>query len=369
MTTSTPTAGETETTAIEFHPLTVAAVEAQTDDSVAVTFEVPDELRGRFVHRPGQHIVVRKEIGGEDIRRSYSLCSTPGTVRVGIKRIPDGVFSSFATSELKPGDVLEVMAPIGEFIHDADAPGHYVAIAAGSGITPVLSMIWTALERQPGTEFTLVYGNRTSQSIMFLEELEDLKNRFPQRFQVVHVLSREPHQVPLFQGRIDAEKLRTLAATLIDPGAVDGWYLCGPLDMVEAGQVTLAELGVAESDVHYELFFDQRVEPMVEAPSDDTGFATVYVTMDGRTSMVKADPDGPALLDYARSVRSEVPFACKGGMCATCKAKVIEGEVTMAKNYALTEDELAAGYILTCQSHPVSDELFITYDVHGGMGR
>lgn len=369
MTTSAPTAGSTEAGTIQFHPLTVAAVDTQTDDSVAVTFTVPDDLRERFTHTPGQHIVVRKVIDGEDIRRSYSLCATPGTVRVGIKRIPDGVFSSFATTELKPGDVLEVMAPIGDFIHDTNTPGHYVAIAAGSGITPVLSMICSALEQQPQTEFTLVYGNRTTQSIMFLEELEDLKNRFPQRFQVVHVLSREPHQVPLFQGRIDSEKLRTLASTLIDPVTVDGWYLCGPLDMVEAAQATLADLGVDESDVHYELFYDQRVEPVAEAPSDDTGFVTVYLTMDGRTSMVMVDPDGPPLLDYARSVRSEVPFACKGGMCATCKAKVLEGEVTMAKNYALTEQELAAGYILTCQSHPVSDELTITYDVHGGMGR
>ena len=355
---------------IEFHPLTVASVDTQTDESVAVTFEVPDDLRPLFRHTPGQHVVVRTEIDGEEIRRTYSICSAPGeAVRVGVKRIPNGVFSTWATTELKAGDTLDVMAPIGEFLLDPTTPGRYVAVAAGSGITPILSMITAALDQQPTSEFTLVYGNRTSLSIMFLEELEDLKNRFPQRFQVVHILSREPHQVPLFEGRIDGDKLRSLAAGLIDPGRVDGWYLCGPLDMVETTRATLDSLGVDEADVHYELFYDQRIEPVPEPADDATGAVTVHVTIDGRTSVVKADPTGPPLLDYARSVRAEVPFACKGGMCATCKAKVEAGEVTMEKNYALTEEELAAGYVLTCQSHPVSDEVSITYDVHGGVGR
>lgn len=355
---------------VEFHPLKVAAVDAQTDESVAVTFEVPDDLRPLFQHTPGQHVVVRAEIGGEDVRRTYSICSAPGeAVRVGVKRIPNGVFSTWATTELKPGDTLDVMAPIGEFLHDPSKPGRYVAIAAGSGITPILSMITAALEGHPSTEFTLLYGNRTSLSIMFLEELEDLKNRFPQRFQVVHILSREPHQVPLFQGRIDEEKLRSLAATLIEPDRVDGWYLCGPLDMVETVRATLGSLGVDDADVHYELFFDQRIEPVPEADDDAEGTVTVHVTIDGRTSVVKADPNGPPLLDYARSVRAEVPFACKGGMCATCKAQVLSGEVVLEKNYALTDSELAAGYVLTCQAHPVSDEVSLTYDVHGGVGR
>ncbi len=355
---------------VEFHPLKVAAVDSQTDESVAVTFEVPDDLQPLFRHTPGQHVVVRTELGGEDVRRTYSICSAPGdAVRVGVKRIPNGVFSTWATTELKAGDTLDVMAPIGEFLHDPAKPGHYVAVAAGSGITPILSMITTALESQAATEFTLIYGNRTSLSIMFLEELEDLKNRFPQRFQVVHILSREPHQVPLFEGRIDEDKLRSLTSSLIEPDQIDGWYLCGPLDMVETARSTLASLGVPEDAVHYELFFDQRIEPVVEVDDDAEGMATVHVTIDGRTSVVKADPNGPPLLDYARSVRSEVPFACKGGMCATCKAQVVSGEVTMEKNYALTDEELAAGYVLTCQSHPVSDEVTLSYDVHGGVGR
>ncbi len=358
--------------AVEFHPLTVSAVDRPTDESVAVTFAIPDALQDLFRHTPGQHVVVRTDIDGEDVRRTYSICSAPGEpVRVGVKRIPNGVFSTWATTELQPGDTLDVMAPIGEFLLDPSQPGRYVAVAAGSGITPVLSMITAALEQQPATQFTLVYGNRTSLSIMFLEELEDLKNRFPQRFQVVHILSREPHQVPLFQGRIDEDKLRSLTATLIDPRAVDGWFLCGPLDMVENARSTLASLGVDDGRVHYELFFDQRVE-VPDDLADDVqveGAVTVNVTIDGRTSVVMADPNGPPLLDYARSVRAEVPFACKGGMCATCKAQVIDGEVTMDKNFALTAEELAAGYVLTCQSHPITDEVTLTYDVHGGVGR
>lgn len=356
--------------AVEFHPLTVASIEQQTDESVSVTFDVPDDLHGLFNHRPGQHVVVRAMLDGEDVRRTYSICSAPGDpVTVGVKRIPEGLFSTYATTELKPGDTLDVMAPIGEFTLDPSRPGRYVAVAAGSGITPVLSMIRAALRHQPASEFTLVYGNRNSLSIMFLEELEDLKNAFPDRFQVVHILSREPHQVPLFQGRIDGEKLRSLTSTLIEPSSVDGWFLCGPLELVETAQTTLADLGVGADKVHFELFFDQRIESVPEPSDDVEGASTVSVTIDGRTSVVMADPDGPPLLDYARSVRAEVPFACKGGMCATCKAQLLSGEVSMTKNYALTDDELAAGYILTCQAHPTSTELAITYDVHGGVGR
>lgn len=357
---------------VEFHSLEVADVQPQTDESVAITFDVPEHLRDRFRHVPGQHVVIRADLAGEDVRRTYSICSPVAdgsAVQVGVKRIPDGVFSTYATTSLQAGDRLDVMAPIGEFTLDPTKAGRYVAVAAGSGITPVLSMIRSALEAEPSTQFTLVYGNRTSLSIMFLEELEDLKNRFPTRFQVVHVLSREPHQVPLFQGRIDGEKIRSLAASLIAPQAVDGWFLCGPLEMVENVQATLAELGVTEDAVHYELFYDQRVEASPEPAGGSEGSVTVHVTIDGRTSTVMADPDGPPLLDYARSVRAEVPFACKGGMCATCKAVVVSGEVAMDKNYALTDEELEAGYVLTCQSHPTTSEVMLSYDVHGGVGR
>lgn len=358
---------------IEFHRLKVAEVRPETDESVSITFDIPEDLTGTFVHVPGQHLVIRRELGGEDLRRSYSICSAPGEgVRIGVKRIPDGAFSTWATTELAPGEILEVMAPIGEFTVDcrADQARNLVMVAAGSGITPVLSMATAVLRDEPGSEVTLLYGNRNSRSIMFHEELEALKNRYPERFRMIHILSREAHQVPLFEGRIDGEKLRRLAEALIDVGAVDRWYLCGPLEMVEDLTGTLVDLGVPAERVDSELFFDQRIE-RVPAPSVDQGdLVEMRVTIDGRTSVVLVDPAGPPVLDYARSVRAEVPFACKGGMCATCKAVVVEGEVTMAKNYALTDEELAAGMILTCQSHPVGDgPLIVSYDVHGGIGR
>lgn len=367
MSTVSPTA--TSSPAVEFHPLAVADVEPLTDDSVAVTFDVPEDLGHRFTHVPGQHVIIRADINGEEVRRTYSICSPPGTLRIGVKRIPDGVFSTYATTKLAVGDVLEVMAPIGEFTLEpsATAGGRYVAVVAGSGVTPVLSMVAATLEQQADAHFTVVYGNRTTQSIMFIEELEGLKDRFPSRLQLFHVLSREPHQIPLFEGRIDAEKIRLLTNSLIDAGAVDGWFLCGPLAMVETVEATLGELGVEPGHIHTELFYDQRIETVPDDtnPADDAGSCTVRVTIEGRTSELRARPDGPSLLDYARAVRAEVPFACKGGMCATCRAVVTEGEVTMTKNYALTPEELEVGFVLTCQAHPVTDEVHLNFDARG----
>jgi len=358
---------------IEFHQLKVAEVRPETDESVSITLEVPDDLTEAFHHVPGQHLVIRRDLGGEDVRRSYSICSAPGEgLRIGIKRIPDGVFSTWATTELTPGEVLEVMAPIGEFMTECrtDQARNVVLVAAGSGITPILAMATTILRDEPASSVTLLYGNRTAQTIMFHEDLEGLKNRHPERFRMIHVLSREPHEIPLFEGRIDGEKLKRLSGSLLDVDAVDGWYLCGPLEMVDELSSTLDQLGVPEDRINAELFFDERIEapPAVEVSTE--GLVEVQVTIDGRTSVVNVDPDGPSLLDYARSVRAEVPFACKGGMCATCKGRLVEGEVTMAKNYALTDEEVEAGMVLTCQAHPVGDgPLILTYDVHGGVGR
>ena len=351
--------------AVEFHPLTVS-VEPETTDSVRVSFEVPSHLRETFHHAPGQHLVLRADIDGVDTRRSYSICTSPGaeTLAVGIKAIPGGSFSTYATSDLCSGDTVEVMAPIGDFTHQIDptANAHYVALAAGSGITPILSIVTTILEQEPGSTVTLVYGNRTVASIMFLEELEALKNRHPERFQLIHVLSREANQVELFNGRIDADKLRRLTATLVPAATVDTWFVCGPLDMVETATDTLTEIGVDANRIHSELFFDQRIEaPDPEAAAEAP--LTLSFTLGGRTIEVGASTDGPTLLDYARTARPEVPFACKGGMCASCKARVIEGEVAMAKNYALTEEDLAAGLILSCQARPVDGDVAITYDL------
>lgn len=345
--------------AARFHCLPILAVEPETEDSVSITFDVPEELRASFVHRPGQHLVVKADINGSEVRRTYSICSIPGApLRIGIKRLPNGVFSCWATTRLHAGDSLDVMAPIGEFtlVRSGLRAKRRVAFAAGSGITPVLSIIASALVVEPESEFSLVYGNRTSRSIMFLDEIEGLKNRYPDRFSVVHVLSREPHQVPLFEGRIDEAKVRFLADTLLATETIDEWYLCGPLGMVETVSSTLADLGVSSDNVHSELFFDERIEALPEHEDDTEGLVEVAVTISGRTSVVLVDPEGPPLLDYIRSVRADVPFACKGGMCATCKAHLVRGSVTLAKNYALTATELADGYVLTCQAHPASSE-------------
>ena len=357
---------------VEFHPLPVT-VRRETDESVRVSFAVPADLRDTFRHVPGQHLVLRAILDGEDVRRSYSICTSPsvGELSVGIKRIPGGRFSTWATTALSTGDTLEVMAPIGEFGYapDPECCGHYVALAAGSGITPVLSILTATLETEPASRATLIYGNRTAGSIMFLEDIEALKNRFPDRFSVVHVLSREPHEIPLFEGRIDPAKIRSLAGSLLDVADVDHWFLCGPLDMVEDATATLGELGVPAERIHSELFFDQRIEAPPAQDEEPANGVRLTVTLDGRSSVVVVDPDGPSLLDYARSVRAEVPFACKGGMCATCKAKVICGEVRMTKNYALADAEVAEGFVLTCQAHPVGGDVTLSFDIHGGLGR
>lgn len=357
---------------VEFHSLPVR-VHPETEDSVALSFVIPEELRTEFRYTPGQHLVLRATLDGEDVRRSYSICSSPSDdeLRVGIKRIPNGTFSTYATTVMSAGDVLDVMAPIGDFGYEPDPTrsSNLVALAAGSGITPILSILASALEVEASTRCTLVYGNRTSTSIMFIEEIEALKNRFPDRFQVVHVISREPHEVPLFEGRIDEQKLRTLCSTILDPDAIDQWFVCGPLEMVETAEETLASMGVPGEVINTELFFDERIEQIPEDTALRENMIRLELTVDGRTSVVDVDPEGPSLLDYARSVRPEVPFACKGGMCATCKAQVIDGEVRLDKNYALTSEELDAGFILSCQAHPVDGDVRISFDVHGGLGR
>lgn len=364
--------GAASRVAVEFHSLRVR-VRPETADSVCITFEVPEELREHFRHVPGQHVVLRTELDGEDVRRSYSICTSPSddALRVGVKRIPGGVFSTHATTGLHDGDSLDVMAPIGEFTHQPrhETEAKYVALVAGSGITPVLSILTAILEVETASECTLVYGNRTSASVMFLEELESLRNKHHERFRVLHVLSREPNELPLFHGRIDADKIRLLAVSLIDVDSIDAWFICGPLEMIETAIETLRGLGVSDERLHHELFFDQRIEEVPEAAPDVEGLVSFTFTLEGRTSVVSVDPSGPSLLDYARSVRSEVPFSCKGGMCATCKAYVLQGEISMTKNFALTAEETAEGLILSCQAHPIDGDVVITYDVRSAVGR
>jgi ring-1,2-phenylacetyl-CoA epoxidase subunit PaaE len=350
-----------------FHRLEVTEIEPLTDDSVAVTFDVPPELEDVFTFVPGQHVTVRANIDGHDVRRSYSISCPPGQgkVRVGVKRVPTGVFSTFATTRLARGDVLEVMPPVGEFTLPSELTDkHLVAIVAGSGITPVLSMITTALSTDPTCRFTLIYGNRTSMSVMFIEELEALKDRFSDRFHLMNVLSREPQPVDLFTGRIDADKLGTILSALVDPDGVDEWFLCGPYGLIETARTTLEERGVAGDSIRDELFFagDTPPIPVVDESDAQEGSVHVGFTLGGRRSTVGMEPD-QTLLEAAMRVRQGLPFSCKGGMCATCKAHVVSGEVRMDKNYALVADEVKAGFVLTCQSHPVTDTVEIDFDV------
>lgn len=352
---------------VVFHPLRVTEVTPLTDEAVTVTFDVPGDLAETFSYIPGQHVTVRAEVQGEDVRRSYSICanSASGKLRVGIKRLTGGFFSTYATTVLSAGDVLEVMPPVGEFTIDLDPsrPRRAVAIAAGSGITPVLSLISSSLEAEPGARWTLLYGNRTANSIMFLDDLEGLKDRYRDRFQIFHILSREGSDVPLLSGRIDAEKIRLIYQRLMGGSPVDGWYLCGPYDMVMDAHDTLAELGVDQDRIHDELFFAGPVDESKLPPEPLPGEGSVELTviLDGRAVTTRMAPEN-TVLDAALRVRSELPFSCKGGMCATCKGRIEEGEVTMDKNYALIDSEVEAGYVLTCQSHPTTEKVVVRYD-------
>jgi len=369
-----------------FHPLRVASVEPLTDDSVTIRFDVPAELAEDYAFSHGQHLTIRTELAGDDVRRNYSICSPAGSgvLRVAVKRLPGGAFSEHALDVLRPGDVLDVMTPSGRFFTELDPANrkHYACVAAGSGITPILSIVATALATEPRSSVTLVYANRTHTSVMFLEELEDLKDSYPDRFQLVHVLSREPQEVELFSGRLDADRMARILAGILPPDTVDEWFLCGPFDLVSDLRKLLISERVPRRAVHAEIF---HVEPGAPprrarraptgpsapaAPSAPGGLggdpagqgAKVTITLDGRTSSFSLAPEGPAVLDAALAVRADAPFACKGGVCGTCRAKVLEGSVEMDTNWALEPDEVEKGYVLTCQSHPTTDTLVLDYD-------
>ncbi len=351
-----------------FHRLRVAEVERETEEAVAVTFEVPSRLKPDFAYLPGQHMTVRAEIDGEDVRRSYSLCADAGVgrLRIGVKRLPGGRFSTYANSSLRAGDFLDVMPPVGEFTitPDPDSTRHYGAVAAGSGITPVLSLVATTLRAEPGCRWTLLLGNRSSASIMFLEELCALKDRYADRFHLVHVLSREQQASPLLSGRIDRPRLATIFATLVDPAQVERWFLCGPYQMVEMVRETLQQRGTPPDHIRDELFFAGPPPAGAGDPANgESGQGTVELvfTLDGRTSTVHMTPD-TRLLDAALTVRHELPWSCRGGMCASCKARVVDGEVAMEHNYALVAEDLEAGFALTCQAVPRSDRLVVDFD-------
>jgi ring-1,2-phenylacetyl-CoA epoxidase subunit PaaE len=344
----------------EFHPLTVARVDPLTDDSAAVTFDVPPSLAGRFTFAPGQSLTVRRD--GE--RRSYSICAVRGRApRIGVREVAGGAVSGWLVRQVRPGDVIEVQEPSGSFTPELDVPGRHVLIAAGSGITPVLSIAGSILAAQAGSDVTLLYGNRRSDSVMFADEIADLKDAYPDRVCLVHVLSREPQEVELFNGRLDAAKLRALLPVTVDVAAVDHWWLCGPFGMVEDAIALLTELGVPRRRIHRELFYVEDAPPVqaIHAEQAAGPGAEVTVLLDGRRSTTTV-PAGTPVLDGAQRVRPDLPFACKGGVCGTCRALLVEGEVTMRRNYALEQEELDAGYVLTCQSLPASPTVIVDYD-------
>ncbi|WP_329293956.1 1,2-phenylacetyl-CoA epoxidase subunit PaaE [Streptomyces pseudovenezuelae] len=348
-----------------FHALRVASVQRLCADAVAVGFAIPDDLAGEFSFAPGQSLTLRREVEGRDERRSYSICSPAGTnPRIGVREVPGGLFSSWLVHEVRPGDTVEVMAPTGAFTPDVTTPGHHVLIAAGSGITPMLSIAESVLAADDRSRVTLFYGNRRTDSVMFADELADLKDLFPTRFQLAHVLSREPREAELLTGRLDGERLGALVDGLVDVPGADHWWLCGPHGMVRDAQKVLAGLGVPVDRIHQELFYadDEPIRPVrhTEARADGP-VSEVTVVLDGR-STTSALPRDTTLLDSAARVRPDLPFACKGGVCGTCRALVRDGEADMRRNYALEPAEVDAGYVLTCQTFPVSETLTVDYD-------
>lgn len=357
-----------------FHPLEVAEVRRLTADAVEVSFAVPDELAAEYTFLPGQYVALRKELEGHERRRSYSLCRPPepGRISVAIKRDLGGLFSTWANSELRAGDTLDVMSPQGTFTSSLDALDgkHVVGIAAGSGITPLMALAHTVLSRSSDASFELVYTNRSTLDVMFLEELAELKDRYPARLALHHVLSREQRTAPLLSGRIDAEKLGTILDRLIRPETVDEWFLCGPFELVQLARDILAARGVPASRVRYELFTsdaDRGDEPRSGRPVEIVeGEPTLAIefTLDGQSSTVESPvAANETILNAALRVRPDVPFACAGGVCGTCRAKLVTGSVNMTENYALEPDELGAGFVLTCQSHPTTERVVVDYDV------
>jgi phenylacetate-CoA oxygenase/reductase PaaK subunit len=344
-----------------FHEVPVADVRRLTDDSVLVTFDVPEKLREQFRFEAGQHLTVRTDLGGEGVRRNYSICSpaTGGELRIAIKHIPGGAFSTYALEALQPGDTLELLTPTGRFGTALDPLNakHYAAIVAGSGITPVLSLIATTLEIETESRFTLIYGNRTRASTMFAEEIDELESRYSDRLEIVHVRSREPHRDPLQMGRIDTDKLASWLDGPLDPAVVDEWFLCGPIELVTQARDALLVREVASEHVHLELFHGYAAETTQRKGRE----AALTFTLSGSEETVQLQA-GDSLLEGALRVRGDAPYACMGGACGTCRARLLTGDVEMDQNFALGRADLDAGYILTCQSHPTTDAVSVDYD-------
>ncbi|MFH8367902.1 2Fe-2S iron-sulfur cluster-binding protein [Streptomyces sp. NPDC018031] len=350
-----------------FHPLRVTAVDPLTDDSAAVTLAVPAELRELYRYTPGQHITLRRFVDGTEIRRTYSICTPasasadgPDSLQVGVRLVDGGEFSTYALKELAAGDTVEVMPPAGRFVLEP-RPGTFAAIVGGSGITPVLSIAATLLARCPEARFCLIRSDRTAASTMFLEEVADLKDRWPDRFQLVSALSREEQQAGLVSGRLDEERLTGLLPSLLPVASVDGWFLCGPYGLVQEAERALRALGVSRDRVHQEIFHvDDGDAPAANRPSAPA-HSTVTATLDGRSGSWPVE-DGESLLETVLRNRADAPYACKGGVCGTCRAFLVSGEIRMDRNFALEPEEVDAGYVLACQSHPLGEQVELDFD-------
>jgi ring-1,2-phenylacetyl-CoA epoxidase subunit PaaE len=351
-----------------FHRLAVNDLRRETPDAISMTFSIPQDLAGDYHFLPGQYLTLRTTMDGEEVRRSYSICSGPddGELRIAVKKVDGGAFSSWAADELKSGDQLDVMTPTGRFgvAHAPDQARLYVGFAAGSGITPILSIVKGVLGREPQSRFFLFYGNRTAEGMLFREELEELKDRFLQRLSLFHVISGEEQDIPILHGRLDGDKVRVLLRSLVPAASVDHVFVCGPMGMSEDIEATCRAIGIADEKIHVERFvseFGGKPRPKAVVAPGTPPKAVASLIIDGKRREVPV-AEGEAILDAALRAGMDLPFACKGGMCSTCRAKLVEGEAQMEVNYSLEPWELKAGFILTCQARPCSDKVVVDYD-------
>lgn len=357
----------------KFHTLTIREVRPETRDTVSVAFTVPAELQDSFRYTQGQHLVMRTQINGEEVRRSYSICSavSDNDLRVAIKRVDGGLFSNFANDQLAAGQTLEVMPPAGHFSIPLDPAraGNYLAVAAGSGITPILSIVKTTLETEPDSRFTLIYGNRSSGSTIFREQLEDLKNQYLERLNLIFVFSREQQDIDLYNGRIDAAKCDALFSRWLDAPNLTAAFICGPVEMTECVRDTLQRHDLNPERIHFELFTAGNPGAVAEkraareaAAKTSGAVSQVTVVSDGRTLSFELARNTQSVLDAGNVHGADLPYSCKAGVCSTCRCKVVEGEVEMDANFALEDYEVAAGYVLSCQAFPVSDKVVLDFD-------
>jgi len=355
-----------------FHPLRVRAIEPDTAEAVIVSFDVPEPLRDVFGFTQGQYLTLRKQIEGQDLRRSYSICAgvDDGELRVGVRKVRGGSFSNWINEHLKPGDEMQVMAPQGRFFVPIEPASrrHHAAIAGGSGITPILSIMKTVLAREPRSSFTLIYANRSLASTMFKEEIEDLKNRYLSRLALHHVFSDEPTDSPLNMGLMDRAKVGEFLSSVLPAASIDHVYICGPFQMNDEAEAALLDAGVSEERIHIERFgialpAGEKIGAVVhEARPGDAERSRIVIVRDGLKREIDFRKDQPSILDAASAAGLEVPFSCTSGVCGTCRAKLVEGEVRMERNFALDKHEVESGFVLTCQAHPLSERVVLSFD-------